>query len=798
MAAKTIAPTQAGLPQFTLPAAPSTATGVNGEPPVFALTSHQRARQALEFGLRIPDLGFNIFVLGENRSGRMTATLDYLGAYVKRLPAPPDWIYLNNFKQPERPRPHRLPPGTGRRFRDRVATLIPSIEEALKKTFGSPEFAQQLGQAAEGFRAKLAEEFEGLQKLAQAQEVELRRSAQGIVLILRDAQGQPRSYDSLNDAERAKLEAAWNQIKPALQAFSARAESTEGQIAEALGEVRRGVAERTVEPLFGNITAEFTDHPALARWLVEMREDLIETLGRIAGDGDAPRRINLVERYAINLLVDHTGDAHPAVVLEPNPSYENLFGTIQYRSTQGVLETNFTMIRAGAIHRANGGVLVLRAEALARQPHVWEFLKGALRDREVRIEELHRFGSLPMMGAPRPKPIPLDIKVVIVGAPRWYYAFFSVDPDFQSYFKVKADVDADMTATPGNIATFAGIIRDAAQKLGGWTCDDGAINYLLGQSARWAQHREKLSARFEQIEDIVSEASSLARSRRSTTVTAADVHAALAERRQRNGRVEDRSQELIRVGTVMIDTVGSKVGQINALTVRDSGDHTFGQPSRVTARTYAGELGVLNIERMTDLGGPIQQKGVYVLSGFLNGMFAHRFPLSFSASITFEQNYGGVEGDSASLAELLAILSSLANVPLRQDLAITGSVNQQGETQAIGGAHHKVEGFFRTCHERVLTGTQGVLIPTANEINLALRPDVVAAMSAGQFHVWSAATVDEAVELFTGLPAGVADENGTFPPHSVYAQVMEQLSRYDKILTDRAGRANGARSIGPG
>jgi predicted ATP-dependent protease len=788
--AKPLAPDRVGLPRFAVPAAAPKPAAVNGEPAVFGLTSHQRAREALEFGLGIPDLGFNIFVLGENRSGRMTATLDYLGAYVKRLPPAPDWVYLNNFEQSERPRPHRLPAGTGRRFRDRMSALMPAIEEALKKTFGSPEYAEQVRQASEGLRAALAAEFEDLQKLAQTLGVELRRTEQGIVLVIRDAQGQPRAFDSMSDEERAKLEAAWNQIKPALQNFSVKAENTEAHAGTALHQVRRAAAARTVEPLIGAVEAEFNAHPALASWLAEMREDMVEMLGRTVGDGEgeAPRRINLAERYLINLLVDHTGDEHPAVVLEPNPSYENLFGTIQYRSTQGVLETNFTMIRAGALHRANGGVLVLRAEALARQPQVWEFLKGALRDREIRIEELHRFGSLPMTGAPRPKPIPLELKVVVVGAPRWYYAFFSVDPDFQSYFKVKADIDADLEATADNVSTYADIIRHAARHLGGWSCEDGAVGYLLGEAARWAKHRDKLSAHFEQIEDVVAEAGAFVRARKGSAIAAADVKAALDDRRRRNARVEDRSQELIRSGTVMIDVTGVKLGQINALTVRDLGDHTFGTPSRVTARTYAGELGVINIERMIDMGGPIQQKGVYVLSGFLNGLFARSFPLSFSASITFEQNYGGVEGDSASMAELLAILSSLAGVALRQDLGITGSVNQQGETQAIGGANHKIEGFFRTCSERGLTGTQGVLIPAANEVNLALRPEIADAIGAGQFHVWSVATVDEAIELFTGMPAGAPDEAGNFPADTVYGRVMAQLARFDRALTERSGR----------
>lgn len=790
MPPKPIPPDKVGLPKFAVPVETAAPVEPHGAPTVFALTSHRRAREALEFGLGIPDLGFNIFVLGDNRSGRMTATVDFLNAYVRRQPPSPDWIYLNNFKIRERPRPYRLPPGTGRRFCQRMSELLPVVEETLKKTFGAPKYAQQLNQTALSFRAALAEDFEALQKLALSHGVELRRTEQGVLLLVRDEQGQPRDYDSLDEQQRARLDAAWRELQPELQKFSYKAASTESQVGEALRQVRHAAVERVVEPLMTAVIADYSQHPGLARWLTEMREDLIDQVARVAmeSDGEPARRTGLAERYAINLLVDRTGDQHPSVVLEPNPTYENLFGTIQYRSNQGVMETSFTMIRAGALHRANGGVLVLRAEALARLPQVWEFLKGALRDREIRIEELHRSGSLPMAGAPRPKPIPLDLKVVIVGAPRWYYAFFSVDPDFQSYFKVKADIDPDMEATPENIATYAAIIRAASRALGGLPSDDSAVGFLLGQASRWAEHRDKLSARFEQIEDVVSEAAANVRARKGEVVTADDIRAALDDRRRRNARVEDRSQELIRAGTVMIDVSGTRVGRVNALTVRDLGDHNYGMPTRVTARTFAGEHGVINIERMTDMGGPIQQKGVFVLSGFLNGLFARRFPLSFSASITFEQNYGGVEGDSASLAELLAILSSLADVPLRQDIAVTGSVNQQGDTQAIGGANHKIEGFFRTCRSAGLTGRHGVLIPAANEQNISVRPDVAEAVAAGQFHIWSAATVEEAIELFTGLPAGTFGPDDAIDPATVYGRVMSKLERFDRALTKRMGR----------
>jgi predicted ATP-dependent protease len=366
---------------------------------------------------------------------------------------------------------------------------------------------------------------------------------------------------------------------------------------------------------------------------------------------------------------------------------------------------------------------VLRAEDLARDPWAWSDLKAALRDREIRVEEPHTLGALSISGAPEPKPIPLDAKVVIVGSPHIYYQLFSLDPDFQTLFKVKADIDPDLAADDGNLATYARLIRAAVRRGVGRDCDAGAVAYLLGQSARWAAHRGKLSARFELIDAVLSEAADWTCKRGDGPITAADVKAAIDGRRARNARVEDRAQEHIATGMVMIDTAGTAVGQVNALTVLDLGDHAFGRPARVTARVYVGKLGIINIERLVALGGPIQQKGVMILQGFLNGLFARRFPLSFSSSITFEQTYGEVEGDSASLAELAAVMSALAEVPIRQDLAITGSVNQAGAAQAVGGVTQKVEGFYRTCAEAGLSGSQGVIVrpPTRSAWRCATR-----------------------------------------------------------------------------
>ncbi len=768
-------------------ALPVIALGDGATDGVFSLSSHSRAREALEFGLNVNDPGFNVFVVGEDRSGRMTATIQYLESFVAGGAPADDWVYLNNFQHSYRPTPLALPTGGGRRFRDRMNGLVRQLREGLATAFGGEGFQAEV--EAEGGKLQQAvnTEIQALRELARGQGLDIMQSQQGPSIVSVDEEGKPMPTESLSAEEREHRQEAARDIGEKLAAINRRAAEQQAELGARMAELYRQTADNAIAPLFDAVQEELGGYTGVTRWLVEMREDVLENLQLFGLDGEeGKRREKPEDRYAINLFVDHQDDKDPGVLLEPNPTYENLFGRIEYRPAEGGLSTDFSMIRSGSIHRANGGILVLRAEALAKNPMSWEFLKAALRDKVIRIEELQRAGSMPLAGAPQPAPIPLNVKVVIVGAPHWYYTFFSVDPDFQTYFKIKADIDADMDVTPENVASYAALIRRIAQDHRGFDCDAAAVQRLLGIAARWAAHREKLTARFEIIEDVVTEAVELADSAGQKTLTLDMVRKATENRRRRNSRVEDRMQESILKGSVMIATDGRTVGQVNALTVRDMGDHAFGGPSRITARASVGRMGMINIERYVSLGGPIQQKGVMVLQGFLSGHFARRFPLSFDCSITFEQNYGGVEGDSASLAELLTVLSDLSGLPLRQDLAITGSINQRGDAQAIGGAHHKIEGFFRTCQENgALTGNQGVVVPVSNEKNLVLRDDVAQAVAAGTFHIWSVATIDEAAELFMDMPAGVADADGGFPVDTIYGRVMAQLEAFDRALYER-------------
>ncbi len=787
MTAKKLAAEQVGLPRHNAP------DGASGS--VFDLSSHKRARDALDFGLCVGEPRFNIFVVGEDRSGRMTATLEFLQGSIAGRQAPRDWVYLNNFREPQQPRPYALPPGAGRRFRDTMTDLVPQLREALGQAFASEAYENQLREAGDKVQQLIAKNIEAIGAEARTKGLALAQTPQGVTVVPVGPDNKPLEAQSLPEEKREELEKAAREIGEKMRDVDRDAARRKRELGVWIKDLSRQVAENAIGSLLDEVIEEFQQYQGLAQWLVEMRVDVLESIGRFrpqpaegAPPGAMLRTADQPEqRYAVNLLVEHSADEDVRVVLEANPTVENLFGRIEYRQFGGVLETDFTLIQPGALHRANGGVLVLRADALAAQPQVWALLKAALRDQAVRIEELHRAGGIPIAGAPKPVAIPLDVKVVVVGAPTWYYAFFSIDPEFRTYFKIKADLDSDLEATSENVAVLGALIRQTAQDRWQLDCTPGAVSYLLGYMARWAADRSKLTARIELVEDTLSEAAQLL-AKGDKTMSEAAIKAALDNRRRRNSRIEDRLHEGIADGTVMIDTAGAVRGQVNALTVRDLGDHAFGTPSRLTARASVGRRGVINIERDIAMSGPIQQKGVMVLQGFLAGHFAQRFPLSFDCSITFEQSYGGVEGDSASMAELVAIVSDIAALPVRQDIAITGSVNQRGQSQAVGGVHHKIEGFYRTCIDAgALTGTQGVVVPAANERHLVLHDDVAAAVAAGKFHVWSVRSVEEAIELLLGVPAGDADAAGTYPADTVYGKVAARLEEFDRIMSEREG-----------
>lgn len=738
----------------------------------FDLSSHNRAKQSIDFGLKMRQTGSNVFVIGGDRSGRLTATVDYLQEYIKQFPPSPDWIYLNNFASPHRPIPFRLPTGIGYNLKCKMEDFIEEVYDIFHKTFTNPAFISQVNAFTSVLENEVRQEIDNVQAFANSKGLYIESNADDFTIhTMSDPESKPKKKADINPDDIQI-------IRKRLSEITASANIKGRELNSKLNELHRLEAERVLQPLIKPILQEFG--PYIEDWLHDLAADLMEHLDEFLNEN---RIEDIKNRYAVNLLVDNRNSQCPNVIVEPNPTYEGLFGSIKYRSGRTGYETDFTLIRGGNIHRANGGILVLRAEALANNPEVWFALKAALRDRVIRIEEHHRENAMPMLDAPEPRSIPLDVQVFIIGAPIWYYNFLYHDPEFKNYFKIKADIDPDLPATPQNISVYTKLIRQFALKDNKKDIEAEAIQYLLGYSSRWIQHRRRLSARFELISDILNEASVLAFEAKSDVIRFEDVSTALHHRRVRNSGLEDRSHRDIESGLILIATQGTAVGQVNGLSVLTNGDHQYGLPNRITARTYVGDVGVINIERLIEMGGPIQQKGVLILDGYLNGMFAQKHSVSCNCSITFEQSYGEVEGDSASLAELISILSSLSGIPLRQDVAITGSVNQYGAIQAVGGINHKIEGFFRLCLHRGLTGKQGVIIPKSNLDNIILRDDVTSAIKSKKFHIWSVSAVEEAIEILTGETAGKRNAKGRYPKKSVFGAVQRQLEEYQKAMT---------------
>ena len=788
MVATKISATEAGLPYFEVLEQEKSAN-------TFSLESHTRAKEALERGLEMSEPGFNIFVVGEDRSGRMTATLAFLEEEMAKRPPPPDWLYLNNFLQENQPHAFPLPSGLGKAFKKRLNSLISQIREGLVYAFDQEQIQGMLKAQKEQLNAEIFEKLEKLRSEAHDAGLEINQTQQGIFVVNSEQKAKAKSKNSPEeDSEGVDIRV--QELEYKISQFTKWATGEQIKIQQSSQSLGRKIADATISMLIKNLKEEFSEIHSICNWLDELQMDATEHfhlfLPPSSNQTNHPGYEPPERRYAVNLFVDHNSSKHPKVVLEANPTYQNLFGRLEYLQEGGGADTDFTMIYPGALHRANGGVLVLRADALAGSDISWKFLKGAIRDETIQIEELHRFNGIPIAGAPKPQSIPLNLKVVIVGTPHWYYTFFSSDPEFKSYFKIKAEIDADMPASSNNLSRLGGIIQKMAHDRGGYTCSNSAVSELFSYASRWADDRKRISSKFEQIDDLIAEAAAIAKqSGYIKQLEAADIKAARTARLRRNSRVEDRNQEMIQNGSVKIDLNGLVIGQVNGLTVRDVSDHTFGSPSRVTARTSIGRKGVVNIERDVALGGPIQQKAAMILNGYFLGTFARRTPLSFTASMTFEQNYGGVEGDSASLAEAVAIISDLAKMPVNQSLAITGSMNQLGVAQSVGGVRHKIEGFFRACEKSRdgLTGEQGVIVPASNKEQILLDQSVQDAISNGKFHIWTVEHLADALELMLGAPAGEEEQDGSFPSETIFGRVQATLSMFNHqlILSERQG-----------
>ena len=759
------------------------------------IIGQERATRAVRFGLGIEAPGYNIFALGPAGAGRTTTIRRYLRQVAVERPTPPDWVYVFNFEDPDEPLALSLPAGKGALLRQRMDELLRDVVEQLPQAFETEQYQEHRSQLIRRYQKQREALLEQVKQLAQAHGYTILETPMGLALAPLGPDGKPLPPDQVENLPphvKAQLDAVRDQVEEALEKTMRQIYELEKQLRRALVNLDRQVAASVLSYLFEDVRREFQDVPEVVRWLEACLQDMLDNIhalrqvlvamAQMTGGGEVPPSLPMrhwedtpLARYTVNLLVDHRKTQGAPVIYEPNPTVHNLVGRQEFKARFGALITDFTMLRAGALHKANGGYLVLNIVDLLRQPLAWEALKRALKTGEIVIEDIpQQLGFFPTVGL-RPKPIPLHVKVVLIGEPLYYYLLYALDEDFPELFKVRADFAPDMPWTREHVLQVAQFVHTLCEEedLPHFTVE--AVGVLVAHAGRLASSQKKLTARFGLLADIIREAAYWASDAGHEQVQAEDVRKAIEERAYRSRMWEERIRELILDNVIYIDTEGKAVGQINGLAVITLGDYTFGRPHRITARVSLGQAGVINIEREAKLSGRIHDKGVLILSGFLAGRYAQDKPLSLSATLTFEQSYEGVEGDSASSAELYAILSALAGIPLRQDVAVTGSVNQRGQIQPVGGINEKIEGFFAVCKARGLTGTQGVIIPATNVQHLMLKDEVVQAVRDGQFHIYPIRTVDEGLEILTGIAAGRRAPDGTWPEGTVNWYVDRRL-----------------------
>jgi lon-related putative ATP-dependent protease len=761
------------------------------------IIGQERAVHALRFGLDIKDKGFHVYVSGMPGTGRTTATQRFLSEFAVKKPVPSDWCYVNRFQDPLVPNAIRLPAGKALVFKRDLERAIAAAIADLRLAFESDEYSAHKSALSDAIERQKQELLNRLGQQAKEEGFVLQATPMGLLSIpMRE--GQPISeeeYLKLSDAERAEINAKQGRLKGLIESTSKTARGLDKQLREQVEELDTQVARYAIQHTFEELMEKYADLEEIPEHIEHVREDILlnvneflkgeeEGLPALLGKGQTRQSPTL--KYAVNVIVDNSELQGAPVVLEMNPTYTNLIGRVEHEAVMGALVTNFTLIRSGCLHRANGGFLVLPVDELLRNPFAWETLKRALANNEIVIEDIgERVGF--STKTLRPEPIPLDVKVILIGRPDLYQLLYSLDENFNELFKVKADFEARMPRSEKHIEEYLSFVCTLCCSENLKHLDQGALARIVEHASRLADDQEKMSALFGEMADVIREASYYANQEEAGYVSASHVERAIEERFYRSSLIHDRLQEMIVRDQIKISVEGEAVGQVNGLSVLSLGDISFGQPNRITASVGLGREGLIDIEREAELSGPIHTKGVLILSGYLAEKYTQDKPLSLSARLVFEQSYSGVEGDSASSAELYALLSALSGCPIRQGIAVTGSVNQKGQVQVIGGVNQKIEGFFEVCRARGLRGDQGVMIPRGNAVNLMLKRPVLEAVEQGKFHIWAVDTIDEGIEILTGVPAGDRLEDGSFTPGSIDARVDARLSELVERL-ERFGK----------
>jgi lon-related putative ATP-dependent protease len=762
------------------------------------IVGQDRATEAIDFGINIKNPGYNIFVLGPTGMGKKEIVEKFFQEKAESDPTPPDWIYVHDFDHPDQPDAIQMPAGMGVEYHQDIENMIEEMQTALSAAFESEEYQNRRQAIFESFKEKQSGLFNELQENAKEENLTLLKTPSGVAFAPTDEDGvmSPEEINELSEEKREEIKSRIEALQEELQKILQQVPAWQRETKEKIKELNKEIASFAIGGLIQELIEKYQGHEEIVEHIQQIKNQVIENADEFLpnneqempgflpaamkqhGAGESP----LLQKFKVNVIVDNSECKGAPVIFENNPTYQNLIGRVEHFAQMGTLMTDFRMIKAGALHKANGGYLILDVRKVLTQPYAWEGLKRALKSGDIDIESLGQALSLISTVSIKPEAIPLDLKIALVGDRMLYYLLTQYDPEFTELFKVEADFESEIEWDESNQKLYAHLIATMIRKEGLHPFSNQAVARIIEEGARQTSDSKRLNARRQDLQELIIEANYWAEKSDRKIVEAEDVQKAIDAKIHRADRLREKMQESILRKINLISTEGEAVGQINGLSVISLGKFMFGRPTRITARVSLGKGQVVDIEREVEMGGPIHSKGVLILSGFLKGRYAQDIPLSLSASLVFEQSYGGVDGDSASSAELYALLSAISEVPIKQSLAVTGAVNQKGRVQAIGGVNQKIEGFFDICKARGLTGNQGVLIPEANVTHLMLRSDVRQAVEDGQFHIFPINHVDKGIELMTGIRAGVMDETGQFPEGTINARVKNKLEEMAQKL----------------
>ncbi|OGF62242.1 MAG: hypothetical protein A2Y62_14030 [Candidatus Fischerbacteria bacterium RBG_13_37_8] len=763
--------------------------------PLSEYIGQDRAINAITFGLGMDCPGYNIYVAGPIGTGKTTLIKNILSEYAKKLPKPPDWCFVNNFKNEFEPKALSFPAGEGKVFEREMKDLLKTVKDSLLKVFESKQYQEEQQSIIEDLDRKSQELFQIAQQKALMDNFQLKATTSGIqsVYMYRGKPITQEDYEKLEDEKKKEILDKKDKIDQSIREIAHQIALLEREAKSRAEQLKKDTASFALEPLFAELIKKYAAAKNVIEYLNDAMQFALQHLEEIVGVKKESHQLmakgysSALSAFDVNVIVDNSEGQGAPVVFEHNPTFVNLFGSIERRMQMGILVTDFSMIRAGSLLKANGGFLVVEALDALRYPFVWDTLKRTMETGQARIEDIGQLYGLAGATAIRAEPIPIHLKLVVLGNPYIYHLLLSYDEDFVKLFRVKADFNIEMNRDMENVYKYAFFITTMCQekKLKPFTKE--AVAKIVEHSSRLAGDQNKLSIRLGQISNVAKESSYWASVAGQEKVTEEFVEKAIEEKIMRSNRIETKMREMIVDGTFIIEIEGKQIGQINGLAVYDLGDYMFGKPSRITCATFVGQEGVINIERKARLSGSTYDKGVLILTGYLGKQYAHDKPLTLSASMAFEQSYEMIDGDSASGAELITLLSSLAEVPIRQDLAITGSLSQKGEIQPIGGVNEKIEGFYFVCKEKGLTGSQGVVIPSKNVRNLMLRKEVIQSIAEEKFHIYSVENIDDVIEIFADMTPGKKEADGTYQVDSFHWRVDSKLKEYSKVLKPSKG-----------